>query len=246
MADGSADLCVCVLFYGADAYCHELAQRVLNAPMRQLAKQNVEFRFGLNAVGDATRQFVQDQISSHFHGAFVVDSPENIFKYPIMRRMFYEKQLRARSVMWFDDNSCIMPDTDVAHWLGRVQRQLDGCTLLGSVYTQGLVGRQADWIKAQPWYAGKEPAPYVKYVADAWWAMRAEPLLRFQWPSPDIRHHGGDVMLGELCRQQNLSLCHFRDNLLINANSSGVEGAGRRGFSAPPVGFDYAVEAVCD
>lgn len=244
MADGAADVCVCVLFYGTDAYCHALAQRVLNEPMRQLARQNVEFRFGFNAIGADTRRFVGNQIDRYFQNAAVVDCPENIFKYPIMRRMFCAKPLRARAVMWFDDNSCITDDTDVEQWLGRILRQLDGCALLGSVYTQGLVGRQADWIKAQSWYAGKEPAQYVKYVADAWWAMRTEPLVQFDWPAADIRHHGGDVMLGELCRQQNLSLCHFRDNLLINANASGVEGARRRGFDAMPVGFDYVAEPV--
>jgi hypothetical protein len=239
MADGPADVCVCVLFYGSDDYCYQLAQRVLNDPMRRLAQQNVEFRFGFNAIGAETRAFVSQQIADHFSGATVVDCPENIYKYPIMRRMFYAEPLQARAVMWFDDNSCITPDTDIDHWLSRIMRQLDGCALLGSVYTQGLVGRQADWIKAQPWYAGKQPGPYVKYAADSWWVMRAEPLVQFDWPSTDIAHHGGDVMLGELCRQQDLTLCHFRDGVLINANSSGVEGASRRGFDAQPVGFDY-------
>lgn len=239
-ADGPADVCICVLFYGTDDYCYQLAQRVLNDPMRQLARQRVEFRFGFNAVGDQTRAFVTQQIAEHFSGAIVVDCPENIFKYPIMRRLFHAKPFRTRAVMWFDDNSHIAPDTDAAHWLARILKQLDGCTLLGSVYTQGLVGRQADWIKAQPWYAGKAPPPYVKYAADGWWIMRTEPLVQFDWPPPDIVHHGGDVMLGELCRQQDLSLCHFRDGVLINANSSGVEGAyRRRGFDAPPVGFNY-------
>lgn len=241
MADGAADICVCVLFYGADDYCYHLAQRVLNDPMRRLARHDVEFRFGFNAVGSQTREYVQQQIAAHFHGALVVDCPENVFKYPMMRRLFYAEPLRARAIMWFDDNSHISPDTDVDRWLPRINKQLSGCTLLGSVYTQGLVGQQAEWIKAQPWYAGKQPTPYVKYVADGWWTMLAEPLLRFDWPSPDIAHHGGDVMLGELCRQQNLALCHFRDGVLINANSSGVEGARRRGFDAPPVGFYYGL-----
>jgi len=241
MADGPADVCVCVLFYGSDDYCYQLAQRVLNDPMRRLAQQNVEFRFGFNAVGAETRAFVRQQIAEHFRAALVVDCPENIFKYPMMRRLFYAEPLRAQTVMWFDDNSYIAPATDVGRWLSRISKQLNGRALLGSVYTQGLVGQQAEWIKAQPWYSGKLPTPYVKYVADSWWTMTAEPLLRFDWPPPDIAHHGGDVMLGELCRQQNIALCHFRDGVLINANSRGVEGARRRGFDARPVGFYYGL-----
>jgi hypothetical protein len=47
-------------------------------------------------------------------------------------------------------------------------------------------------------------------------------------------------MLGELLRQQDLRLCHFRDNVNIQANASGVESVSmRRGFDAPPVGFSY-------
>lgn len=246
MADGPAEVCVCVLFYGDDDYCHHLARRVLNTPMRELAAHYaVDFRFGFNAVGTATRQYVHDQIAQHFSGASVVDCPENIFKYPMMRRLFTARPLTAPVVMWFDDNSCILEGTDVGHWLGRILKQLSACTLLGSVYTQGLVGNQAAWIKAQPWYAGKEPVPYVKHVADAWWAMRTEPLLRFDWPPPAVKHHGGDLMLGELCRQQDFSLCHFRDGVLINGNASGVEGATRRrGFDAPPIGFDYILESL--
>jgi hypothetical protein len=244
MADGPAEVCVCVLFYGADDYCHQLAQRVLNAPMQELARcRNVDFRFGFNAVGEHTRQYVISQIEQHFSGAVVVDCPENIFKYPMMRRLFSARPLTAPLVMWFDDNSCILEGTSVDHWFERILKQLSGSTLLGSVYTQGLVGNQAAWIKAQPWYAGKEPALYVKHVADAWWAMRTAPLLQFEWPPAAVQHHGGDVMLGELCRQQELSLCHFRDGVLINGNASGVEGASRRrGFDAPPVGFDYVPE----
>jgi len=241
MAEGAADLCICVLFYGADDYCSYLARRVLNAPMRELAaRNNIEFRFGFNAVGPQTREFVTQQIAEHFHRATVIDCAVNIFKYPLMRRLFHDSALTTPAIMWFDDNSYISPDTDVDRWLNRIFKHLDGCALLGSVYTQGLIGNQAAWIKSQPWYGGKQPAPYVKYVADGWFVMRASYITEFNWPPPCIAQYGGDVMLGELCRQQNLSFCHFRDNVLISANSSGVEGVyRRRGFDAAPVGFDY-------
>jgi hypothetical protein len=239
MADGSA-FCVCILFYGSDDYCRYLAERVLNRPMAQLAKLGVEFRFGFNAIGAASRQFIEQQLADSFAGAYVVDCPENIFKYPIMRRLFYDRLLTRQFVLWFDDNSYILPDTDAEHWLARIERQLNACHLLGSVYTGKLVGNQKNWIAAQSWYANKPPNDYVKYVIDSWWAARTEKLLIQNWPAVDIRHHGGDIMLGEFCRQQDLSICHFRDGVAINTNSSGVEGVKiSRGFDAPPVGFDY-------
>lgn len=242
MAEGSADLCVCVLFYGTDDYCCQLAKRVLNKPMRELAEHNIEFRFGFNAVSPDTHRVVDAFLdASDYVVQARVDSPVNIYKYPMMRRLFYDTPITAPVTMWFDDNSHIDPDTDVVTWYSRVINQLDYCTVLGSVYTQGLVGNQANWIKAQPWFNGKEPIPYVKYPAGGWWAAQTSILQQFNWPPPEIKHHGGDLMFGELLRQHDLPLCHFRDNVMIQTNASGVESVTtRRGFDAPPIGADYA------
>jgi hypothetical protein len=241
MAEGSASLCVCVLFYGTDDYCCQLAQRLFNRPMRELAEHNVEFRFGFNAVGDATRRTVDAFISAaDCEVPVLLDSPKNIYKYPMMRRLFHEQPIVPPLTMWFDDNSYLDPAVDTATWLTRIKTQLDHCSAVGSVYTQGLVGNQAGWIRAQPWFNGKDPVPYVKYLASGWWATQTPLLQRFDWPTANIKHYGGDVMFGELLRQHDLQLCHFRDNVMIQANASGVESATpRRGFDAQPVGFDY-------
>lgn len=239
MADGSA-FCACVLFYGSDDYCYYLARRVLNKAMVRLAELGVEFRFGFNAVGPATRTYVNAHTRGDFAAARIIDCPDNIFKYPMMRRLFYDWPITRPFILWFDDNSYILPDTDVDHWLTRIERQLAVCHVLGSLYTGKLVGNQKEWITAQSWYAGKPPVDYVKYVIDSWWAARSEKLLAQNWPTAEIKHHGGDVMLGEFCRQQSLPIGHFRDGVAINTNSSGIEGVKmHRGFAALPVGFDY-------
>lgn len=243
MAEGPAELCVCVLFYGADDYCCQLAKRILNRPMRELGESNVEFRFGFNAVGTATRYAVAAFTdAADYVVPVVVDSPKNIYKYPMMRRLFHDRPITAPLTMWFDDNSYIDPDIDTGVWFSRVRAQMEYCAALGSVYTQGLVGNQAEWIKAQPWFNGKEPTPYVKYLAGGWWVAKTDVLRRFDWPTAGIKHYGGDVMFGELLRQHDLQLCHFRDGVFIQANDSGVEAATpKRGFDATPVGFDYGV-----
>jgi hypothetical protein len=240
MADGTADVCVCILFYGDDEKCYQLAQRVLNSPMRQLARHNVEFRFGLNAVGAPTRALVHDAVARDFPGALVVEPEKNIFKYPMMRRLLHDRALRAPITMWFDDDSCLSTDCDVAAWLPRVQKLLEAHAMVGSVYRQRLLGNQAEWIKNQWWYAGKPVQSYVKFVTGGWWAIRSEVLLRFDWPLPELKHRGGDVMLGALCEQHGLTLGHFRDQLWINANDEGVESKSpRRGFDEKPIGFYY-------
>jgi hypothetical protein len=108
------------------------------------------------------------------------------------------------------------------------------------VHKDRFVGKQADWIKAQPWYNGKEPSSYTQFAAGGWWVVQTESLRIFDWPPPALKHRGGDIMLGELLRQHDLPLGHFRDGVWINANEHGVESQStRRGVTEAPVGADY-------
>lgn len=232
---------MCVLFYGSDRYCEDLARRVLNGPMQQLAAAGAEFRLGFNASSSAVKRFTWELFCDAPGGVSVVDCPENIYKYPMMRRLFYCAPWSKQYVMWFDDNSYIDPGTHaVSDWLARVVSQLRGAELLGSVHKTALVGDQQTWIRAQPWYQGRPVKSYVTHINDSWWAARAEPLINADWPHPALRHHGGDVMLGALWQQLGYRLAHFREGVSISANHDGVEGANRvRGFNAAPIGFSF-------
>jgi hypothetical protein len=240
MADGSA-ACICVLFYGSDDYCFNLARRVLNEPMRRLAEQyDIDFRFALNDVGARTKQFVLWQSSLFFPSAVIFESPTASLKYPVMRKLLAHRPIAAPFVIWFDDDSCLAPDNDPEKWFLRISAQMASCAVAGSVRRARLVGNQVQWIKAQDWYNGKEPQPYVTFVSGSWWAASTDVLLRFDWPPENLRQRGGDVMFGELCRQHDLAIAHFRDGVWINANDAGLEAAApRRKSDEQPVGSDY-------
>lgn len=234
------ELVVCVLLYGNDDYCFRMAQRVINSPLRRLGENGVEFRFGMNAVGSATREFVREAVKASFADALVIDSHENIHKYPMMRRLFYDKPLASDYLMWFDDDSCINTDTDVATWWPRIRQQLGAYKMLGSIHKDRFAGNQRDWIRDQTWYGGKELAAFAQFAAGGWWVIHSDVLRQFNWPPQSLKHRGGDVMLGELLRQHDLPLGHFRDGVWINANEHGVESQStRRGVAETPVGFDY-------
>lgn len=240
MACDAPDLCVCVLFYGSDEQCLPLAQRVLNAPLRALAGHNVEFRLGFNAVGPQTRAYVRSVVDSGFKDVLWVESDQNIFKYPMMRRLLHEKPLRAPLTMWFDDDSCLAPNCNVATWLPRVRKLMDVYTMIGSVYRHRLLGNQELWIKSQWWYNNRPIPQYVKFVTGGWWTIQSSVLLRYDWPIAGLQHRGGDVMLGALLAQQDFAFNHFRDQVWINANAQGVESkAPRRGHNEMPIGVDY-------
>lgn len=227
MADGAA-ACVCVLFYGSDSYCFDLAQRVLNEPMRQLAKLDIDFRFGLNAVGEQTKQFVRRQASLFFKNATVLESQQNLLKYPTMRRLLHARDVVAPFVIWFDDDSCLAPSIDVENWFSRLSAQMQACDVAGSVRRARLPDEQRQWVRGQRWYCGKNFLPYVSFVSGGWWAARTSLFYEFDWPPPELRQKGGDVALGELCRQQELAVAHFRDGVWISANADGIEAAAPR------------------
>lgn len=225
MAEGPAAACVCVLFYGADTYCHKLARRVLNDEMCRFSSAfpGIDFRFGFNAVGEDTKQFVAARTQQCFPDAVIADFPENIYKYPLMRHLFKARPITAPITLWFDDDSCIAPDTDVEHWFARLRTQLSGCHMVGSIYKTGLTHEHVQWVLQQPWYTGKTPGPYVSYATGGWWAARTSVIEQFDWPPESLKQKDGDILIGEVFRQFDLSLQHFRDRVWINANEEGIE-----------------------
>jgi hypothetical protein len=227
MADGAA-ACICILFYGAGEKYLQLARRVLNEPMRLLAGRNIEFRFGCNAIGNPTRAFLQQQLDDHFKSAAVIEQPANLFKYPMMRKMFKHAPITAPVTMWFDHDSYIEPDTNTDNWLTRVVRQLSGCDMIGSVRKNSLSTEQTAWVNAQSWKTDDCVSRYVQYVNGSWWAVKTSVLNEYDWPPTNLQQKGGDILLGELFRQQNRRLCHFRDGVRINVNDAGVEGVESR------------------
>jgi len=227
MADGAAEVCICILFYGAEEQHFKLAQRVLNEPMRCLAKRNIEFRFGCNAVGAATTDFLLCQIAEHFQNATLFHSPENILKYPMMRRMFHESPIRPPITMWFDHDSYLKPGIDVDDWLRRVVKHFDGCDMVGSVQKSKLTDDQVEWAKPQWWFTDSDKT-YMSYAIGGWWAVKTDLLRRYDWPAEDFQQKGGDVVLGALLKHQERCLCHFREGVHVNANEAGVEAAAAR------------------
>jgi hypothetical protein len=81
----------------------------------------------------------------------------------------------------------------------------------------------------------------------AWWIADPAFLARWDYPFPELRHNGGDVLLGELCRQQGASTFAYRDGVAINACPAGHESrAARRGLRTQPLWHDYDPDRPAD
>jgi hypothetical protein len=175
----------------------------------------------------------------------IYESTENIHKYPLMRRMFHDPDnpITSPYVMWFDDDSFIRADASAQRpWLDAVSEKMTDADMVGAIYRIALGGKQSQWVMDQAWF-NNQPVPathQVQFATGGWWTIRADVLRRFDWPLRELDHRGGDVMLGELCRQQELRLRNFNYGVAINADDHGVQcKSDKRGYDSKPIGWHY-------
>lgn len=235
---------VCVLLYGD--YPH-LAERCLRPLMPLVDADRIHLRVGMNQASRQTRHLVFDMLAQHGPLGGVLNSPDNILKYPMMRRLFglepepvgMSKIESTHHVMWFDDDSYIK-DPDPVRWLDRVEEKMQGADMIGSLYRIGLTHSQRKWIADQPWFTGKPIPNVATFATGGWWVLPAPIVYQYNWPVPELKHRGGDVMLGQLCLQNGLRLVKFNEGVAINADAEGRESKSpRRGHDEDPIGVRY-------
>lgn len=248
---GMTDISLCMLCYGAEF--GELARRCFGSlragasgasPVRDL-------RVGLNAVPAGSETHVAAvELAKHFAAAgkpaslFYPQPQElNVYKYPLMRRMFWEAdEPLAEFVMWFDDDSYVSGDD--SWWTSLPYRDVD---MVGQKWFLPLQGNQWAWIKAQPWYDESVGLPgrvrghsTFQFIQGAWWIARTSLLRRLNWPWPELRHCGGDSLLGEACRHARANRREWAEGVRINADAKGRHsGAARRGYSELELGRHF-------
>jgi hypothetical protein len=233
----------------------ELIGKTLDSIHDQFNARVKDIRIGLNAVSEASHDVVMQWCSTFkLCPVYVyqeVDN-ENVGKYPLMRRMFYERPSPLEdfdAVMWFDDDSYL--DSGVGDaWWDQVDNALSSSTVVGLRHFIGSRGNQSQGIAEQSWYGGHSlnKRHRFTFATGAWWIAKAPFLRRWDYPFEEIYHNGGDSILGELCRQQSAVIhdfksfaqCHAKccykgvdHHGVVHVNVGGREG--RRGIGIKPV-----------
>lgn len=221
---------LCALFFGDHP---ALAHRCLGSIWERLPEGKAhlfDIRIGINQVSQPTRDIINwftENVQQHYRVPVVhYDCPVNACKYPLMRKMLLEDpRPPGQYAMWFDDDSYL--DGGPGWWRDLLLRA-DQNDMLGKVYFQAMRDKQWDWILHQPWYnAAKGKPPLRKnrrsfiFATGGWWLIRTELLRRWDWPTVELKHCGGDSMLGELLRHQSLRLENFDKGVRINADDRG-------------------------
>jgi hypothetical protein len=221
---------LCALFYGDNP---SLAHRCLSSIWARLPEGKAhlyDIRLGLNVISESVRSIVDwfTLNTQQYYQVPVIhyDCSTNACKYPLMRRMLLsDPRPPAKFVMWFDDDSYL--DGDSAWWnllLSRAEQS----DMLGKVYHQGIRSKQWEWVLRQPWYREERGKPTERrgkrsfvFATGGWWVIRHAVLQQWDWPTPELKHCGGDSMLGELIRHQRLRLENFEQGVRINADEKG-------------------------
>lgn len=219
------EVCVFVLLYGAEPSHFVLAQRVMNSALEELCHLGVQFCFGCNAVGLETERFLQEKVTSVYKNAVVLKD-KNIFRYPMMRKMFSMALCNSASCMWFDHDSYISAD-DVTPWFSRIQKQVAANDVLGSINKCALDVTTAE-LADTLWPSSASRPAYIDTPNPSWWAAKSEVLLKNNWPPDNLGQKNGNLLFGEMIRRKDLRLAHFRDGVCINVNSVGVESPNAR------------------
>jgi GT2 family glycosyltransferase len=225
---------ICVVCYGRHL---DLAERFLSSLYGCTDPTLFRLRAGLNEVEPATRALFETY-SARFGNIELYVEPRNIFKNPLMRRLFYEPAVPSRWTIWCDD------DTHFTRrdWLQRLATKIEAnpeAAMWGSLFR--LWRRDEfilDWIRAATWYKGvpcmRGPDPTgtdameFRFATGGFWAARTAILRQLAWPDPRLIHASEDFLLGEAMRQSNCTIASFDYGVKIND-------APRRNDTAPEV-----------
>ncbi len=225
---------ICVVCYGEHFV---LARRFLTSLYQCTPPTLFTLRAGLNEVEAATLGLFEEY-ADRFGNVNLFVEPRNIFKNPLMRRMFCEAPLQTRWTVWCDDDTHFTrPD-----WLQRLGLKIE-CSpevaAWGKLYS--LCRRDAltlDWIRAARWYRGlpfkpgQDPkggdAVEFRFLTGGFWAMRTDALRFLDWPDPRLVQASEDFVLGEALRQNGYTLGRFNAGVMVND-------APRRNADAPQI-----------
>ncbi len=213
---------ICVLCYGQNV---DLARRFLQSLYSYTDVSLFSLRVGLNEVENATRQLFQ-KYSKKFQNIDLFIESKNIFKNPLMRRLFHEKPIRSAWTIWCDDDTHFTrPD-----WLQRLALKIEhspDVAMWGWVHVLWRRDKAIlDWIRHASWYRGTpflrgtdldgNRAAEFRFAPGAFWAIRTEVLYKLNWPDPRLIHADEDFLLGEALRQNSLLIENFNYGIKVN------------------------------
>jgi hypothetical protein len=235
---------LCTLLYG-DHF--SLAERCLSSILSTGAVHNVaDIRIGLNQVCPETEfvveTFTQNWLDAAPQSRVTVYESQQQYKYPMMRRMFYDPDNPlADTVMWFDDDSYV--DDPESFWkaVTTCAKMAPGLPYVGGqVWSLYIPEKRRKWLRTQRWYEAGKEHDTVKFPQGAFWFAPSWLIQELNWPIPELKHCGGDSLLGEILHHQGINIRPCSLGVRVNADEHGNHSRSkRRGYTERELGYNY-------
>jgi GT2 family glycosyltransferase len=215
-------LTLCVLAYGPHS---DLAERFLSSLYETVDPRLFRLRAGLNEVEDATMKLFKDY-TRRFDNIRLFVEPRNVFKLPMMRRMFHQPPIRTQWTIWCDDDTHFSRSDWFQRLVFRMVQEPE-VEMWGSIYNLWRRDRYIqNWIKDASWYRGlplsrgTDPdgnnAIEFRFVTGGFWAVKTSLIRQLDWPDPRLVHLSDDYLLGEAMRQNGRRIENFAYGICVN------------------------------
>ncbi len=213
---------ICVIFFGRHP---DLAQRFLTNLYRYTRANSFSLRIGLNAACAETVELAYAVAREH-ENIWIHPEPGNIFKSPLMAKLFSLKPIDTDWVIWFDDDS--FPYR--GDWLPGLRLKMEtqpGIDVWGDLFFIDADQAAVQFISTASWFRGKpfnhlnpsggwSERPLLSFVTGGFWAVRTEVLKALQWPDPRLVQTEDDYMFGEALRQNGYRMGRYKSGVRIN------------------------------
>ena len=224
---------ICVICYGQHP---GLAQRFLTSLYQYTRTDLFSLRIGLNAACGETIELAHAAACEHGN-IWIHSEPRNMFKSPLMARLFSLKPIETEWVIWFDDDSFPYRDDWLPGLRLRMETQPEVAVWGNLFFTDADEGavqfiRTASWFRGKPFNHAKPTSewserPLLSFAEGGFWAAKAEVLKALQWPDTRLIQNGDDYFFGEALRQNGYRIGRYKSGVRINQ-------AQRRGPGDPP------------
>lgn len=213
---------ICVVAYGPHA---ALSQRFLVSLYRNTDPALFQLRAGLNEVEPATERLFLAYAERYGNVQLFVE-PSNIYKAPLMRKLFHEPPVASSWTIWCDDDAYFTR----SDWLVRLGWKMESepqVAMWGKPYTLSIrESYVAEWIAAAAWYRHlpliqnlsekAERSWQFSFITGGFWAIRTHVLRWLDWPDRRLIQALDDVLLGEALRQNALAQGSFKYGVEIH------------------------------
>ncbi len=231
---------VCVICYGQHP---ALAQKFLTNLYRYTRADRFSLRIGLNAACAETVKLTHAAAREHGN-IWIHSEPRNIFKSPLMAKLFSLKPIQTDWVVWFDDDS-FPYRSDWLPGLGLRIEQQPGVDVWGKMFYIDADQSVTEFIRSASWFRGTplnhltpsgewSERPLLNFVGGGFWAARTEVLKALSWPDPRLVQNGEDYIFGEALRQNGYRIGQYQSGVRINQSARRWPPDTPCGHNAPP------------